>query len=230
MNDFDSENTVAGTTGHGMQTLPPSAAPDAECAFDPAQLASRATTELPSDRGPDPFDPEALRLQQDFATSLGVKTALITVPVRKPSKEWFVRVHPEAAYQLQTVCLELKEQGETYLVSPALWPRLAGETTLQSRLLVTAQNRQGDTFLWPLRLPAPEGRIDNWTKSALEACELAMKHWVRLQANLTLQAYTVHFSENLPDPTWPDRPCTCSLRVIRLPLSGAVRMMFTRQS
>ena len=25
-------------------------------------------------------------------------------------------------------------------------------------------------------------------------------------------------------------PCTCSLRVIRLPLSGAVRMMFTRQS
>jgi hypothetical protein len=26
------------------------------------------------------------------------------------------------------------------------------------------------------------------------------------------------------------RPCTCSLRVIWLALSGAVRMMFTRQS
>jgi hypothetical protein len=201
---FESETNMARTNGQAMNGVPPSVAHEDDFDFDPERLASGTPAEPQEDLGPDPFDPETLRLHQDFATSLGVKTALVTVPVRKPSKEWFVRVHPDPTYRLQTICLELKEQGETYLVGPVLWPSLVGETTLQSRLILTAQNRQGDTFLWPLRLPAPEGRVDNWTKSALEASELAMRHWVRLQANLTLQAYTVHFSENLPDPTWPD--------------------------
>jgi hypothetical protein len=39
-----------------------------------------------------------------------------------------------------------------------------------------------------------------------------MKHWVRLQANMSLQAYSVQFSENLPDPTWPDIPFNELLR------------------
>src|SRR5262245_28394028 len=49
---------------------------------------------------PDPFDPVALRLSQDFTAGLGVKKALLTVPVRKPDKSWFVRVHPSEDYAL----------------------------------------------------------------------------------------------------------------------------------
>src|SRR5215510_841665 len=56
----------------------------------------------PLDEGPDPFDPERLRLPQDFGAALGVKKALLTLPVRKPAKEWFIRVRPETAYHLQT--------------------------------------------------------------------------------------------------------------------------------
>jgi hypothetical protein len=210
---FESENSMNWTSGHATNNVPPSVDPEDETFdFDPSQLSSSTTVEPQGDLGPDPFDPEALRLPQDFATSLGVKTALITVPVRKPSKEWFIRVHPDPAYRLETICLELKEKGETYLVAPALWPLLAGETTLQPRLLLTAMNRQGDCFLWPLRMPATEGRLDDWTKSALEASELAMKHWVRLQANMSLQAYSVQYSENLPAPTWPDIPFNELLR------------------
>src|SRR5215831_16363688 len=89
-----------------------------------------------------------LRLSQDFAANLGVKKALLTIPVKKPSKEWFVRVHPE--YRLSTGILELKEDRELYLVSPILWDILAGmETTFAPRMLFGAVNRQGVFFIWP---------------------------------------------------------------------------------
>jgi hypothetical protein len=47
-----------------------------------------------------PFDPAALRLDQSFAEMVGVKKLLTTVPVRKPNRQDFVRVHPDPAYRL----------------------------------------------------------------------------------------------------------------------------------
>src|SRR5262249_29659815 len=134
---------------------------------------------------PNPFDPDSLRLSQDFAASLGVKKALLTVPVRKPDKAWFVRVHPDEDYRLPTAVIELKEEQETYLVAPALWPELAAEATFSPRALFTAINRQGVVFLWPVRLPGPDGKIDDWNGSALEAAQLAQRKWVRVTANLS---------------------------------------------
>ena len=50
---------------------------------------------------PDPFgDLSALRLDQSYAETAGVKKLLTTVPVRKPSRQDFVRVHPDPAYRL----------------------------------------------------------------------------------------------------------------------------------
>jgi hypothetical protein len=119
----------------------------------------------------DPFDLAYLRLSQDFAAAVGVKKVLTTVPVRRPSPEWFVRTHPDPAYRLPTVLLELKEDREIYLVDRALWAALASERTVSTRLLTTAINRQGVVFLWPNRLPGPDGKIDAWGRSALEAAE-----------------------------------------------------------
>jgi hypothetical protein len=162
----------------------------------------------------DPFDPANLRLSQDFAASLGVKKALLTVPVRKPDKSWFVRVHPDDGYRLLTAVIELKEDRETYLVSPVLWPDLAAESTFSPRALFTAVNRQGVLFLWPIRLPGPDGKVDEWSRSALEAAELARKGWVRVAANMALGAYDV-FQANgdLPEPEWPIEPFRELLRV-----------------
>ena len=47
------------------------------------------------DTPPDPFNPDNLRLSQSFAETVGVKKLLTTVPVRKPSPQDFVRVHPD---------------------------------------------------------------------------------------------------------------------------------------
>jgi hypothetical protein len=169
--------------------------------FHPAQLESPVPAR---EEGPDPFDPEALRLSAEFSASVGVKKALLTVPVRKPAREWFVRVHPDPDYRLQTAVLELKEAGETYLVSQTLWSALVGESTLSPRILYTAINRQNVVFLWPVRLPGPDGRLDAWSKSALEAAELAQAKWVRVQSDLTLGAYSVYYADNLSNPDWPD--------------------------
>ncbi|MFO0852417.1 MAG: hypothetical protein U0871_28230 [Gemmataceae bacterium] len=144
----------------------------------------------------------------------GVKKLLMTLPVRKPSKEWFVHCHPNPAYRVQTCVIELKEDAETYLVDPDLWPELAGETTFSPRLLMTAINRQGTLFLWPVRLPGSDGRIDAWSKSAMDAAEYASKQWVRVQANMSLGAYEVYAATgNLPDPEWPTTDFRELLRV-----------------
>jgi hypothetical protein len=66
----------------------------------------------------DPFNPALLRLDQNFAEMVGVKKLLTTVPVRKPNRQDFVRVHSDAAYRLvPAAIIELKEDREVYLGS-----------------------------------------------------------------------------------------------------------------
>jgi hypothetical protein len=156
--------------------------------------------------GSDPFDPERLRLTQDFVNSVGVKRALLTVPVRKPSKEDWIRVHPSEAYRVETAVIELKEDREIYLADPVLWPELATEVTFGPRALFTAINRQNVVFLWPIRLPGPDGRDNPWNRSALEAATVAMNNWARVVSNMSLGAYEVWESTApIPDPEWPEQ-------------------------
>ena len=114
----------------------------------------------------DPFDTTGLRLSSDFAANLGVKKALMTVPVRKPAREWWVQVCPDEAYRVQTCVVDLKEDREIYLVKQSLWPELAGESTFGPKALFTAVNRQGVLFLWPARLPGADGKTAIGAESA----------------------------------------------------------------
>jgi hypothetical protein len=162
---------------------------------------------------PDPFDPAALRLSGDFTAALGVKKALLTVPVRKPDKTWFVRVHPDPEYAFQTYVIELKEERETYLVDRRLWNELAGEATFSPRALFPALNRQNVLFLWPVRLPGPDGKLDTWSQTALEAAGLARTKWCRVTANMALGGYEVFYATgDIPAPDWPAVPIDDLLR------------------
>ena len=70
-----------------------------------------------NDKKDDPFNPAALRLDQSYADTVGVKKLLTTVPVRKPNRQDFVRVHPDPAYRLTPAAIiEVKEDREVYLV------------------------------------------------------------------------------------------------------------------
>ena len=154
-------------------------------------------------KGLEGFDLETLRVSQDFVKDSGVKKLLTTVPVRKPNRQDFIRVHPDSSYVLDTMLLNLKEERETYLVAPSFREEIPQELT-HTRLAL-ATNRQKVLFLWQLRLPGSSGKTDAWSMSALEAYEEAKKNWVRVSANMSLGAYDIYEAlGNLSDPEWPD--------------------------
>src|SRR5262249_54169739 len=117
-----------------------------------------------------PFDPAALRLDQSFVENSGVRKILTTVPVRKPNKQDFVRVHPSEEYRLSpTAIIQLKEDREVYLITPAMAIELPGEFSPVT--LYTAINRQDVLQLWPVKLPGPDGKHNEWHRSEAEAAE-----------------------------------------------------------
>ena len=159
-----------------------------------------------SDQGgkSDPFDDlSSLRLDQSYADTVGVKKLLATVPVRKPNRQDFVRVHADPTYRLTpTAIIELQEDREVYFVTPDMAQELPGECGVAT--LYTAINRQGVLHVWPVKLPGPDGKHNEWHRSALEAAESAMEKWVRMTANKSLNAYEIWEAVgNLPEPEWP---------------------------
>jgi hypothetical protein len=180
--------------------------------FNPAEFDQSGTADPTA--GPNPFDPASLRLPPDFNSGLGVRKALLSVPVRKPDKSWFVRVRAEESFRIQTCVIELKEDRETYLVARPLWPELATEATFRTKLLATSVSRQGVLFLWEVNLPRSDGRVDEWSRTALEAINRATKRWVRVAANMGLGGYELYEATGpLPDPEWPAIPFPELLRV-----------------
>lgn len=151
----------------------------------------------------DRFSLARLRTEIDYSAAVGLRDVITEVPVRKPSREWFVRVKPGPDERFQTMVLQLKEEGEIYLVDPDLWGELADE--LVPMLFVTAINRQGVVFLWPVRMADPTGRMNSWSLSALRAISVAEGQWVRLTADRSLGGYRVSVATaDLPKPTWPE--------------------------
>jgi hypothetical protein len=160
---------------------------------------------------------ESLRVSQDFSAMVKGQKVLTAVSVRKPNRQEFVRVHPDAAWQFTTALLVDNVDRATYLVDPALWDTL--ESDIARYLLLTAVNRQGTLFLWPARLPSEDRRASAWHESALEAASHAMQAWVRVVANTQAGAYEVFRALNSDiEPEWPTD--TTFEAVMRLAFKG----------
>jgi hypothetical protein len=161
--------------------------------------ATASTSELSEE-----FDLNSLRLSQSFTETAGVKKFLRTVPVRKPNPQDFIRVHPSADYRADFAMIELKDEREEYIVrGHDLIGELTGE--IIPKTLFTAITRQDVVFLWPVRLPNPDGRQMEWHRSMREAADLGITQWVRVKANMALAAYEMTVPESvMRDPVWPD--------------------------
>lgn len=166
---------------------------------------------LPADQGcevektEDLFDLNKLRITTDFDSEIELERVISTVPVRKPGKEHFIRTHPGSDYRVTVGLIELKEEGTTYLVvDQALREKLLSEPTYVEKTLVTAMTANGILFLWPLRGPGRDGRLDAWSLSAIEAAKRAEREWVRVIANMTLGAYNIVIGRGIhKEPVWP---------------------------
>jgi len=165
---------------------------------DPATSA-----ELPNFE-PTGFNLSQFKLDQNFAEHGGGQKLLTTIPVRKPSKESWFRTHPKEEYRLPAYVIELKQQGEIFLVARALCADLGEESTFVSKLLIPTLTRQGDLLLWPIRLPGADGSSDPWSTSALEAANTARTKWVRMSSKRSLGAYELIVAPDpQPEPNWP---------------------------
>ena len=151
----------------------------------------------------DPFDLAKLRIDPENIEGTNVKKLITTVPVRKPGSQDFVRVRPEPAFRETLAFIDLKDDRETYIVNLAAVPELATEVFYAT--LFTAITRTGVLFMWPVRVPAADGRVNNWHASAATAAQHAMTRWIRIKANMPLGAYEIFEAESsIPDPIWPE--------------------------
>ena len=150
------------------------------------------------------FDIESLRISPDYAATLGATKLLATVPCRKPNPQVFIRVRPEEEFRLPTAVIEIKEDREIYLLAPAL--REVVSHVWQIKMFYTAITRQGTLFLWPVRMPGSDGRLDTWNQSAHTAAEHATHAWTRVQSNRQLGGYDIfQAAGGIPEPEWPDK-------------------------
>jgi hypothetical protein len=150
---------------------------------------------------PDPFDPASLRLDPG-AELVSVKRVIVQVPVRKPRDQEWVRVRPGPDWRIDTALIELKEERESYLLARELRAELGDEA--RPAMLYTAVSRGGAVFLWPIRLPGPDGRQNSWHESAHRGAELAEREWTRLKAQHAASQYGIEIAgAPLPEPEWP---------------------------
>ena len=142
--------------------------------------------------------------------AIGVKKLLTTVPLRKPNKTEWVRVHPE--HQLNCYLLERKAERETYVVSPPIAHQIPEFVTpVQMRLTV---NKLGLVFIWPLRQASEARRHDHWQSSAEEAASQAMRTWVQVRSNMSLGAYELRIpTGDYGDPCWPEESWGTIMRI-----------------
>jgi hypothetical protein len=176
--------------------------------------APEETTVATAAQSSNPFDNLAsLRIDQSSLNMGAAKKLLTTVPVRKPNKQDFVRVHSGLDYRLTTGLIELKDSRETYVVVPSVAQELSESEYYLATLYVTI-NRQKVLSVWPVKMPAADGKSNDWHTSAVEAAERAMHSWIRMAANMSLGAYEI--SEAIAEygePVWPDLTFNAILKI-----------------
>jgi hypothetical protein len=167
-------------------------------------------------RSADPTDVfdnlEAIRLTPEESGRVGSKELIVTVPVRKPGRAEFVRVHPDPKWSLATA-IYVDQLKEVYFVAPEA--RSLFLDGLAPIMLFTAVTQRAIPFLWPVALDEGiGGRRNSWNDSAREAPELAKRQWVRVVSDMAAGSYRVYEAlGKLPDPVFPDKPLTDLLRI-----------------
>jgi hypothetical protein len=163
---------------------------------------------VPDDKS---FDPNRLRLSQDFDKLAGVQKLLTVVPVRRPDPLQFIRVHPDPDTRLEPVgLLELTFEQETYLVAPEVCSVVGNE--IRVKALFLAITRDGVPFLWPVGLPGPDGRTNPWSQSAMDAARRAMVQWIRVRSDMERPCQASWFAKSAR--SFRDRP-------VRFPTRGS---------
>jgi hypothetical protein len=161
----------------------------------------------------DPFDTE--RLRSASLENIAVEKITLTIPVKRPTRNEFFRVHPDPSMVVDWFVLERDDDmdHQVYWVTEEFRGDLVDE--LKPVRIFTCINKRGTVFLWPARLPGADNRLGRrWHESALEIADQAKKFWVKMQGKRDLGAYELYRARgDLDDPQWPDKQLSDLLRL-----------------
>jgi hypothetical protein len=160
----------------------------------------------------DPFDPAALRISGD--AEISTERVLTAVPVRKPKRDEFFRVHTGEDFTMDALVVERDDDldREVYVVVPRCADAVL-EVARRVRLF-TCISKRGTVFLWPAKLPGESGSGQRWAETGLKVAKHAETLWVRMYGDRSLGGYTmVKAKGNVEEPKWPDKTFRELLRI-----------------
>jgi hypothetical protein len=170
----------------------------------------------------DPFaDLANIRVDQNFASTPGLKNLLTLVPVRRPGKQEFFRVNPDPAYRLPVAVLidEENSDKDIYLLLGGIHTQLPGEYRLVNlRLTVSLQ---GTIAIWPVTIPGYNGeRPNSWHLSAENAALQAETQWVRMRAIKSAGGYQLTVADGAFAQQEPRFPTETFGELLRTAFAG----------
>lgn len=169
-------------------------------------------TSLPLEQGYDEFSPESLRVLNTLDMGGLVRQELVLLPVRKPKKDEWFRVHPD--YQQQGGILELDTQKKMYWVSRGMQEQVGHDPCFNFRVCVLVVNRQGAPFIWPVKTNAEGcGTGQKHIQGPLEAMRLGKVRWIRMFWVHERSEYQIESSDLHDEPKFPEKPFPELLRL-----------------
>jgi len=152
-------------------------------------------------------DLEQFRLPQDYSEIQAIVDHTV-IPLRKPKKQHWFRVHPEIKME-GVPFLEVEQESgapEMFMLHGKLLPSLTDVPGISRRCLRLCVSRPNNTpFVWPIKLPTDSGaKHDDWARSALATARLAETRWLRMSSDMHLNAYKHFFAAaSWSEPVWP---------------------------
>lgn len=140
-----------------------------------------------------------IRIDPSYLEQPVAKELIVSVPVRRPKKQDFIRVHPDPKYRLDGALIEFER--ELYLVEHGPVVELAEHYLAR---LFLAINKQESLFIWPAKIPNSDNRGNRWHITGLACAEAAMTKWVRVMTDQYEGCYRVFSAEaKFKEPEWP---------------------------
>lgn len=175
----------------------------------------------------DPFNLAALKINMAFKEEANVRKILNVLPVRRPKKQEWIRVHPDVAYRGDFAVIKLEADGEYFLVAPAVAREFAKECSYVS--IYTGINTNGSVFLSQTWSVVMTYKIDDYTLTGVVRAEVsfARDKGETVEAELAVVLAVADLLE-LPDDTL-FVPAVCAAMGTKARLDDPTSIAFTRK-
>ena len=143
-----------------------------------------------------------LATDQDFLLG-GTHALLNDLPVRKPHRNWFFRVHPDPQLTAAVFVLEDDRDSTAYVVGGDVLADL--REYVKRKQLFVCQNDAGNLFVWLIGRPID--MENDWCSSAFDIANIAREKWIQCKSNRQMGRYQAHepISTTIPEPEWPEK-------------------------